>query len=104
MKIDSIKVKEIMKNLGADLCGIASLDRFASAPEGYHPTDVFPLCKSVISFACRFPVGTLACNSHIPYTQVRNTITPKLDMIALDFCIEMEKYGVMCRCLSCECT
>ena len=59
MKIDSIKVKEIMKNLGADLCGIASLDRFADAPEGYHPTDVFPLCKSVISFACRFPVGQL---------------------------------------------
>ena len=69
MKIDSIKVKEIMKNLGADLCGIATLDRFETAPEGYHPTDVFPACKSVISFACRFPVGALACNSHTPYTQ-----------------------------------
>ena len=40
MKIDSTKVKEIIKILGADLCGIASLDRFADAPEGYHPTDV----------------------------------------------------------------
>ena len=57
MKIDSTKVKEIMKNLGADLCGIASLDRF--------------------------PVGTLACNSHVPYTQVRNTMTPKLDILVL---------------------
>ena len=96
MKINSVKVKEIMQSLGADLCGIASLDRFADAPDGYHPVDVFPSCKSVISFACRFPVGTLSCNSHTPYTLVRNTITPKMDRIALDFCIEMEKHGVIC--------
>lgn len=94
--LDSKKVKEIMKSLGADLCGIASLDRFDNAPKGYHPLDVLPSCKSVISFACRFPAGTLFCNSHIPYTRVRNSITPKMDAIALDFCIEMEKYGVVC--------
>ena len=45
---------------------------------------------------CRFPVGTLFCESHTPYTQVRNTITPKMDMIALNFCMEMERYGIMC--------
>lgn len=94
--INKEKVKEIMKMLGADLCGIASIDRFADAPEGYHPLDVFPVCKSVISFGCRFPVGTLLCESHTPYTHTRNTITQKMDMIALDFCIEMEKHGVMC--------
>lgn len=94
--MNSEKVKEIMKSLGADLCGIASLDRFDDAPKGYHPLDVFPICKSVISFGCRFPVGTLFCKSHAPYTRVRNSITPKMDAIALDFCIEMEKYGVMC--------
>lgn len=94
--LDSKRVKEIMLSLGADLCGIASIERFSDAPEGYHPLDVFPACKSVISFACRFPIGTLFCNSHTPYTQVRNTITPKMDMIALDFCIEMERNGIVC--------
>lgn len=94
--IDSHKVKEIMKNLGTDLCGIANIERFGNAPAGYHPLDVFQSCKSVISFACRFPIATLSCNSHTPYTQVRNTITPKMDMIALNFCIEMEKHGIMC--------
>lgn len=83
--LDSNKIKEIMKSLGADLCGIASVDRFEDAPKGYHPIDVFPACKSVISFGYRFPVATLLCESHIPYTQVRNTITPKMDMIALNF-------------------
>lgn len=94
--IDSKKVKEVMFALGADLCGIASIDRFANAPKGYHPTDVLPTCRSVISFGSRFPVGTLLCRSHIPYTRVRNSITPKMDAIALDFCIEMEKHKTIC--------
>lgn len=93
---NSKEVKEIMRSLGADLCGIACLDRFDGAPEGYHPADVLPTCRSVISFACRVPVGTLICNSHIPYTRARNSITAKIDAIALDFCIEMEKRGVVC--------
>ncbi len=94
--IDSRKIKEILFSLGADLCGIASLDRFDDTPRGYHPLDVLPTCKSVVSFGCRFPVGTLICKSDIPYTRVRNSITSKLDAIALDFCIEMEKYQIVC--------
>lgn len=94
--IDSKKVKEIMFSLGADLCGIASIDRFVDAPKGYHPLDVLPTCKSIISFGCRFPSGTLLCKSHIPYTRVRNSITPKMDAMALDFCIEVEKYQMIC--------
>ncbi len=92
----SKQAKKIMLSLGADLCGIASIDRFDDAPKGFHPLDVLPTCKSVISFACRLPVGILKCNSNIPYTRTRNSLTPKLDAIALDFCIEMEKYGIVC--------
>lgn len=40
--IDNKQVKEILFGLGADLCGIASIDRFNDAPKGYHPTDVLP--------------------------------------------------------------
>ncbi len=89
-------VKEIMFSLGAELCGIASLDRFADAPEGYQPLDVWPECRSVISFACRFPAAVLACRSPVPYTRIRNTITPKMDAIALEFCVKMEERGVAC--------
>lgn len=94
--IDSKKVKEILRSLGADLCGIASVDRFQDAPKGYHPLDVLPTCKSVISFGCRFPIGTLKCKTPTPYTRARNSITAKMDAMALDFCIEMEKHQVIC--------
>lgn len=94
--MDKSGIKNILFALGADLCGVASLDRFSDAPNGFHPTDVMPSCKSVISFACRFPIGTLRCKSAIPYTRVRNSMTPKMDAIALDFCIEMEKHGIVC--------
>lgn len=93
--MDSAEVKGMLHSLGADLCGIAGMDRFAEAPKGYHPLDVLPTCKSVISFACRFPVGTLSCKTATPYTFVRNTITSKIDFIALDVCIEMEKNGFL---------
>lgn len=89
------EVKEIVFKLGADLCGIASIDRFDEAPEGFHPVDVLPTCKSVISFGCRFPAGTLACKSAVPYTRVRNSITAKMDAIALDLCIELERRGYL---------
>lgn len=89
--MNSKDVKEIFFSLGADLCGIASINRFDDAPSGYHPLDVLPSCKSVISFVCRFPAGTLCCKTAVPYTRVRNSITPKMDAMALNFCIEMGK-------------
>lgn len=92
----SREVKELAYALGAELCGVASLDRFSGAPEGYHPRDVWPGCRSVISFACRFPAAGASCGNDVAYTRVRNSITAKMDAIALDLCIELEKRGVRC--------
>ena len=91
--MNSADVKKLLYSLGADLCGIASPDRFGGAPKGYQPTDVFPCCQSVISFAVRFPAGALLCKTNTVYTHIRNTITPKMDAIALNACIELEKAG-----------
>ena len=88
-------IRTLFLKHGADLCGFASIDRFGEAPEGFHPADVLPGCQTVISFACRFPAGVLACKTDIPYTLVRNTITPKMDRIAMECCVELEKQGIL---------
>ena len=91
--MNSAEVKALLRSLGADLCGIASVDRFAQAPEGYHPLDTMPTCRSVIAFACRFPAGTLECKNPVPYTRVRNSITARMDQIALEACMRLEAEG-----------
>ena len=94
-QITKEELKNIASSLGADLCGVASIDRFNDAPKGFHPLDVFPACKSVISFAVRFPVGALLCDTPVPYTRIRNSLTSKMDAIALNLCIELEKRGIV---------
>lgn len=88
-------IKQLFFSLGTDLCGIASLDRFDAAPKGYHPLDVFPQCRSVVSFACRFPAASLSCPTSAVYTRVRNSITARMDAIALDACISLERQGIL---------
>ena len=89
------EIKGLFMSRGAELCGIASIDRFQDAPAGFHPLDVLPTCKSVISFACRFPAGCLSCKTDVPYTLIRNTLTPKMERIAVECCIELEKAGIL---------
>ena len=89
------EIKQILFELGADLCGIASVDRFTEAPEGFHPHDVLPSCQSVIVIAKKMPAGTLHSKSAIPYTIARNLIAQELDAIAVKFCGMVEENGIL---------
>ena len=93
--MDAKEIKSLAYSLGADLCGISGIERFSAAPEGFHPLDVLPTCQSVIVLACRFPSGTLACRSNIPYTVARNVLTDKMDHMAVSLCLELEKRGIL---------
>lgn len=85
--------KKAIKN-GAVICGIAPVSRFENAPEGFHPTDIYPDCRSVIVFACRFPLSTLQAKTNSPYTFVRNIMVQKLDLLSFHLADELEKEGV----------
>ena len=93
--ITANEIKKMIMESGADLCGIASVDRFDEAPEGFHPCDVLPSCKSVVVFAKKFLNGTLQCKSTIPYTIVRNILSDKMDKMAVQLCTELEERGVV---------
>jgi epoxyqueuosine reductase QueG len=57
--ITSKKVKEIAKKAGADLVGIASMDRFEGAPKQMDPRYINPDAKALIVIATRIPRGAL---------------------------------------------
>lgn len=49
------KVKQVAIANGADLVGIASIDRFKNAPKMLHPLDHLPEAKSVVVVAISYP-------------------------------------------------
>ncbi|MEG6584671.1 hypothetical protein [Dendrosporobacter sp. 1207_IL3150] len=93
MNIVSDKIIQRAKELGADLCGIASIERFTDAPLGFHPTDVLKDCKSVIVLAARFPLSTLSTPSPAAYTFVRHRLVDKIDTITFQLSSELENIG-----------
>ncbi len=76
-------IKSLAYDLGADLCGIAPVERFQDAPAGFRPEDIFPQARSVIAFAKRFPEGPFHAISAIPYTTVSNMILTQVLEIAI---------------------
>ena len=57
--LTSAYIKEMGKKFGADLVGIASMDRFEGAPEQTDPRFIMPRAKSMIVLGFRIPRGTL---------------------------------------------
>ncbi|MDD5676973.1 MAG: hypothetical protein PHW60_03150 [Kiritimatiellae bacterium] len=57
--LSAAQVKKLAKTNGADLVGIASMDRFEGAPREMDPRRIFPDAKSMIVLACRVPRGSL---------------------------------------------
>ena len=94
--MESSEIKHILLSIGAELCGIASINSFTDAPYGFHPKDVFPECKSVITFAIRFPVVCGTLTNVETYTQARDSVTDECDRISLDLCCILEKRGIKC--------
>jgi len=92
--MNSNKVKSIILDHGADLCGIAPAERFSNAPEGFRPTDIYEKCTSVIVFAKRVPFGSNQAQNCVPYTFVNSLITQQVDMLTFDLCRHFENTGI----------
>jgi epoxyqueuosine reductase len=93
--ISSRTIKKRIIQYGAAICGVAPVARFADAPKGFHPCDIYPDCRSVIVFASRFPLSTLQAETNAPYTLVRNRMIDKLDGISFNVSGELETKGVV---------
>ncbi|KLU63809.1 hypothetical protein DEAC_c42650 [Desulfosporosinus acididurans] len=87
------EIKASALNLGADLVGVASVERFDGAPSGFHPTDIMPETKSVVVIAKKIS-DQLVCGSlGTAYTNTFQAILRRLDYIASDVAVFVEKVG-----------
>lgn len=91
--MDSNYIKNLTYSLGADVCGIGSIDRFNDAPKGFHPLDIYPEAKSVISIGKHFSASLFDANTKAPYTFVRNKIFQLLDDISIKLSFYIESQG-----------
>ncbi len=66
------RVKRVALESGADLVGIASIDRFDNAPAEVHPRSIFSRTESVIAVACRMLRGALKTAEEGNYWQAYN--------------------------------
>lgn len=90
------RIKHILLELGADLCGIANVDRFKDAPSGFHPKDIYKDCQSVIVFAKSMPKGLAYVNPRILYMKATDTNLNELDRMSCLASLEIEKLGGTC--------
>jgi epoxyqueuosine reductase QueG len=86
------ELKEFAKNSGADLIGVASVDRFSEAPSDHHPEDILPGAKSVVSCAQRIPLGVLF-GPATAYDRTMGAVHSRLDHLACKIALFLEERG-----------
>lgn len=91
--ISEEQIKEQTRELGAYLCGIASVERFCNAPAGFHPADILKSCESVIVIAARYPISPLSSTSLAVYTFTNSRVINTIDSITFQLCDELERLG-----------
>ena len=92
--ISSKRIKEIVNRCGADLWGIASVERFKHAPKGFHPRDIYPSTRSIIAFGRRIPDSAFASPTPVPYTFLTTLILNEVYQLTLRIVRELENVGV----------
>lgn len=91
MKADD--VKQTARSLGADLCGIAPVARFAHAPAGFKPQDIFPGTQAVIVIAKRFPEGVFAAPHPVPYTFACDRVLQEVLRLSCELALRLQDAG-----------
>lgn len=91
--ITSKEIKEFILKNRAERCGIAGIDRFSEAPEGYKPTDIYKDCQSVIVFLKQMPTDVIMTSNPVPYTHTASLLYNALDNIGLELSNYIQKKG-----------
>jgi epoxyqueuosine reductase QueG len=93
-KLNAKMLKRLALKNGVDLCGIAPVERFRGAPEGFRPTDIYPSAKSVFVIAKRVPRAALLSRSPVPYTFASDVVLNEVFRITCDLSLRLQDLGV----------
>ena len=85
------EIRRILTAHGADACGIAGIERFSGAPEGFHPQDIYPDCRTAIVFLKRMPLGLRHVNPRIAYYHATEICIAEVDHIAYEASLTLER-------------
>ena len=88
------EVKQVVREEGADICGIASAERFSGAPKGFQPIDIYDKCKSVVVFARKLPTEALFASNCVPYTFMSMMMTQEVDRLVISIAMKLEEMGL----------
>jgi epoxyqueuosine reductase QueG len=95
--VHAAEVKRRARELGADLCGIASaatLNAFPPDPRWPQtPERISPYCKSVVVIVQRIPAGAFRCKSNLPVQYLDMLVLRRMDRVALKLAQELERAG-----------
>src|SRR5258706_15926573 len=84
---DAAAVKRRAKELGADLCGIASaatLNAFPPDPRWPQtPERISKYVKSVIVIVQRIPAGAFRCKTNVPVQYIDMLVLRRMDRVAM---------------------
>lgn len=92
--ISAKEIKKIVLGLGADVCGIAPVDRFELAPKGFRPTDLYPSAKSVVVFAKKLPESVYYTKSCIPYSFVDDIALHEVLRLTFEISVKLERHQI----------
>jgi len=90
-----MEIKERLKQDGADLTGVASIDRFDQALPGCKPTDILPEARAVLAFAVRIPRGSFETRNSRLLTNSWNMANAELARIAFSAVRDLEDLGYL---------
>lgn len=84
-------LRKIIIDYGAQVCGFAGIERFEDAPSGFHPSDIYSECKSVVAFGVSLPKGLYMVDSRVINEHFNNDICRKVDEIAYKIALLIER-------------
>jgi len=91
--ITTEEVKKLAMVAGADLCGVAPVERFEGAPKGFKPTDIYPTARSVL-VAKRLREAVMKTPNPVPYTFATDTVLQEVFRITCELSVALQAAGV----------